>query len=198
MTADIGDLAAFDDEDRVGIDKRGQPMRNDDDGAPLGDLAQVLPDDRLAVGIERAGGLVENEQSRIGDERARNGEALLLPARKIGGILLEHRLEATGKPLDEFLGAGNARGRRQSPRCVASGFAAAMLSRTDAAEQEAVLQHDADALPQMDEIDLAAVETVHPDESLLDRIEPLDKAGDRRLARAALADDAEDRAGGNA
>ena len=66
-----------------------------------------------------------------------------------------------------------------------------------AAEQEAVLQHDADALAQMHEIDLAAVEAVDPHQPLLDRIEALDQPGERRLAGAALADDAEDRAGGN-
>ena len=64
VAADIGDLAALDHQDRVGVDQRRQAVGDDDDGASLGDLPQVLPDDRLAVGIERARRLVEDEKTR--------------------------------------------------------------------------------------------------------------------------------------
>ena len=78
---------------------------------------------------------------------------------------------------------------------VASGLAAAMLSLTRSAEQEVVLEDDADALSEMDEVDLPAVEAVDPDKPLLHAVEALDEPRDRRLARAALADDADYGAG---
>ena len=57
-------------------------MGDDEDGAALGDLAHVVLDDALALVVERAGGLVEDEDARIGDERAGDGDALALAARE--------------------------------------------------------------------------------------------------------------------
>ena len=72
-----------------------------------------------------------------------------------------------------------------------------MLSRIDAAEQKIVLQHHAEALAQMPQIDLAQIRAVDLHEAAVVAVDPLQQAGDRRLARAAAADDAEHGAGGH-
>ena len=48
---------------------------------PCGDLRHVLLDDPLAFVVERAGRLVEDQDARIGDQRAGDGDALALAAR---------------------------------------------------------------------------------------------------------------------
>ena len=101
-------------------------------------------DDRLAVRIERARRLVEDEQARIGDERAGDREALLLAAREVRGVLLEHRVEAARQTLDELLGAGRLRAASTTSSKVALGLRRGDVLAHRAAEQEAVLQHDAD------------------------------------------------------
>jgi hypothetical protein len=47
---------------------------------PARDLPHVLLDDALALVVERARRLVENENPWIGDEGARDRDALALPA----------------------------------------------------------------------------------------------------------------------
>src|SRR5262252_10283356 len=64
--------AALDRDDAIGGPHGGEPMRDDEDRAPPGDLAHVALDDALALRVERAGRLVEDENPRIGDERARD------------------------------------------------------------------------------------------------------------------------------
>jgi hypothetical protein len=59
VAADVVDAAAFEHEDRIRGDQRRQPVRNNDQSAPLRDAQQVGVDDRLAVGVERARRLVE-------------------------------------------------------------------------------------------------------------------------------------------
>ena len=56
-----------------------------------------------------------------------------------------------------------------------------------AAEQEVLLQHDADAAAQMGEVDVADVDAVEADHALLGRLDALDQARHRRLARSASA-----------
>ena len=155
---------------------------------------------RMIASLSGSSALVASSKMssrRIGEERARNREALLLAAGEVRAILFQHGLETTRQPLDEFLGAGDARRRSDLlGRRVRLGGGNVVAHRS--AEQEVVLQDDADALAQMDEIDLPAVEAVDAHQPLLDRIEALDQPRDRRLAGAALADDAEDRTGRNA
>jgi hypothetical protein len=64
----------------VGAHRR-EPVRDDEDGAAPRDLRHVVLDYSLALVIERAGRLVENEDARIGNERAPNRDPLLLSAR---------------------------------------------------------------------------------------------------------------------
>jgi hypothetical protein len=67
MAADVVDLAALQHEDRVGIDQRREPVRDDDQCTAVGDAIDVGVDDGLALGVERAGGFVEDENARVGD-----------------------------------------------------------------------------------------------------------------------------------
>ena len=82
-----------------------------------------------------------------------------LPAREVGRALLDVGLVAVRHALDEFLGAGEARrahrvGQRQ-PRTAGDDVVA-----DRAAEQEIVLQHHAEALPQVPQVDLAQIGAV--------------------------------------
>src|SRR5208337_2325625 len=86
---DRRDLAPFEHEDRVRIDQRGQSVRNDDHRPPVGDPADVFVDDRLAVRIERARRLVENQDFRVENERPRNRESLPLATRQIWRPLVD-------------------------------------------------------------------------------------------------------------
>src|ERR1700722_4099194 len=89
MGADVVDLAAFEHEDRVGVHQRRQPVRHYDQRAALGDPHQVGVDDRLALRVEGAGGFVEDQDARVGDQRAGDRQALALSARQVGRALVD-------------------------------------------------------------------------------------------------------------
>ena len=80
--------------DAVGRTHRREPVRDDEDGAPFGDLLHVVLDDALALVVERARRLVENQDARIADERARYGDALALAAGKRRAALADDRVVA--------------------------------------------------------------------------------------------------------
>ena len=61
----------------------------------VGDLAEMLLDDGLALGVEGAGRLVEDQQPRPRHQRAGDRDALALAAREVGAALLDHGVVCT-------------------------------------------------------------------------------------------------------
>src|SRR6266702_2259266 len=53
-----------------------EPMRDHQHGAAFRDVLHILLNDALALIVQRACRLVEDQDARVGDERARNGDAL--------------------------------------------------------------------------------------------------------------------------
>ena len=77
---------------------------------PLGDPLHVLLDDPLALVVERARRLVEDQDARIGNERAGNGDALALTARERAAALADDGVIAFRQLQDEVVRARERRG----------------------------------------------------------------------------------------
>ena len=77
---------------------RPRIVSDHDDGLAVIAIERLQEIENLIAGlaIEIAGGLVAQEQCRIGDDCARNADALLLPARQLPRIMLR----ALGQPDD--------------------------------------------------------------------------------------------------
>ena len=134
-------------------------MGDDDDGAALGHRAQVGLDDLLALGIERGGRLVEDQDARLGDERAGDREPLALAARQIGAALLDHRVIALRHPRDELvcarhLGGGHDLVDRQR------GVGERDVLAHRAVKQHVLLQHHADLAAEPRWVDLRDVDPI--------------------------------------
>src|SRR6266851_4791359 len=104
MPGNVDRTALIQNQDGVGSYQGGKPMRDNDHGATLCDPSQVGIDDRLALGIERTGGLVEDQELGVDQERAGDRDPLTLSAGEIGRALLDERIVAARQALDEFLG----------------------------------------------------------------------------------------------
>ena len=76
---------------------------------PLAISLHVLLDDPLALVVERARRLVEDQDARIGDQRARDGDALALAAGQRRAALAHDGVVAFRQLEDEFVRAGEAR-----------------------------------------------------------------------------------------
>ena len=156
-------------------------MRDDEDGAALGDLAHVLLDDALALVVERARGLIEDQDARVGHQGARNGDPLALPPGERSAPLAHRGVVALGQLQNEVMGAGE---RGSSDHALhGNGW----IDERDvvahrSVEQHVLLQHHADLTAQPGDVDHREVDAVHQHASALRDIEALDELGERALA----------------
>src|SRR6202030_1680526 len=91
---DVDQLALLQNEDLVAFGQRRQAVRDDDHRPPLGDAQQVGADHRLALRVEGARRLVEDQDPRVVDQGPGDRDPLLLPARQIRRALLDIGLVA--------------------------------------------------------------------------------------------------------
>ena len=74
-------------------------MRDREGRLALHDPVEGVLDDLLVLGVERRGGLVEEQDLRVLGDRARDGEALLLPSGDLGALRADLPLEALADAL---------------------------------------------------------------------------------------------------
>ncbi len=91
-------------EDAVGAHHARKAMRDENGRAPFGEALERFAQGFLALGIERGGGLVEQQDRRVAQEGAGNGDALLLPAGEAPREFAHGRLVALRKRADEGIG----------------------------------------------------------------------------------------------
>ena len=97
----LHDSSGLQHDDAVEIAHRRQPMRDGDHGAPAHQAAERFADRFLGFAVERRGGLVEQQDRRVLQERARNGDALALAARQLDAAVADHGRDAVRQRLDE-------------------------------------------------------------------------------------------------
>src|SRR6476469_2651580 len=79
MCSVLDDATALDGDDAVRVANGRQTVCNDEHGPAGGDLLHILLNHPLALIIQRTRCLVKNQNSRIGDESAGDGNTLALP-----------------------------------------------------------------------------------------------------------------------
>src|SRR5262245_30056166 len=173
---DSRDGSIVENNDAIRRNQRGQAVRYHDQGPPPGDGPQALMHDRLALRIECACRLVEQQDARLAHQRPCDGKTLLLPPRQIARILLEQGIEPLRHPLDELQRPAQP-GRLHDliERRVRPTHADILPDR--AAEDETVLHHHADVVPQMHEVDLPNIDAIDADDATLRGIEALNETG---------------------
>ena len=88
----------------------------DDDGRPArARLAKAPRDPRLRVGVDRARGLDEDEDLRVGEQRPWQDDALALAARERAAALLDVAVEPVRQRLEHVLGVRDRDAPRGSP-----------------------------------------------------------------------------------
>ena len=84
-----GDFAGFENDDQVGVADGGEAVRDDQDGFADDEALEGGLDEGLAVAVEGAGGLVEDEDGGVAEEGAGEGEALFLSAGEPGAAFAD-------------------------------------------------------------------------------------------------------------
>ena len=94
--AALGDLAVVEDDDLVGVPDGRQAVRDRDRGAARARGVDGLLDRLLGLRVERARGLVEDEDRGVLEQRARDRDALALAAGQLDAALADQGVVAVG------------------------------------------------------------------------------------------------------
>ena len=97
VRAGLDDLAGLEDDDAVGALHGRQAVGDDERRAVAHRRLERRLHHALALGVERAGRLVEQQQRRVLQHRARDRDALALAARQAHAALAEEGLVALGQ-----------------------------------------------------------------------------------------------------
>ena len=180
-------------DDAVEIAQRRKPVRDRDHGAAAHQPAERLADRFLGFAVERGGRLVEQQDRRILQERARDGDALALAAGQFHAAVADHGRQPFRQGLDEIA----ARRDRRAQHLVVGRLrpAVADVLQDRAMKQRNVLRHHGDRCAQAFLRDPRDILAVDHDAALLHIVEPLQQREQRRFAAAGLADQADALAG---
>jgi hypothetical protein len=117
MGAGLDDAAFVHHDDPAGGAHGGEPVCDHQRGAVLHQPLERVLDQAFAFGVERGGGFVEQQDRRVAEQCAGDGETLALAAREARAAFAEESVEALGQFAEEIGGIGGIGGgpERSSP-----------------------------------------------------------------------------------
>ncbi len=110
VRAAFDDAPCFHDENLIGATNRGEPMGNDKCRPAAHQVPQTLLDQRLRFRVKAGRGFVKNQDARIGQNGARNRNALLLTAGEFDAAFANDRVVLVLEGLRELVHARNVTG----------------------------------------------------------------------------------------
>nr|GEU28367.1 hypothetical protein [Tanacetum cinerariifolium] len=174
--------------------QRGQAVGNGNRRAALDQVFQRALDFLFRLGIDGSSRLVEDQDLRIDQQRARNRDALAFAARQALAPFTDHRIVTLRQAQDEFVRVGGAGGRDDFfARRIR--FAVRQIFRDGAEEQERLLQHQADLPAVVGYGQRADVHPVEHDGAFGHVVEAADQVDQRRFAGTGVTDQAHHFAG---
>ncbi len=140
----LDDLARLHHQDAVAGEHGRQPVRDDEGGAVLHQPLERGLYQRLALGVERGRRLVEQEERRLAQDGAGNGDALALAARQRHPTFADRGIELLRQQADEL------QRMRELGRALDLGIACAGPAETNVVadrggKDHRVLRHQRDA-----------------------------------------------------
>ena len=104
MGATLFDDTVVEDEDAIGTANGGEAVGDGEDGAVLHQVVDRALHLLLGDGVEGAGGFVEDEDGRIAQDGAGDGDALALAAAEDEALFADHTFVPFGVRHDEIVG----------------------------------------------------------------------------------------------
>ena len=187
MRAFGDDAAVVEDEDAVGLLHGREPVGHDEHRAAVGQPVHRLLHQPFAFGVERGGRLVQQQDRRVAQDRAGDGDALLLPAREHHAAFAHVGVVALRERGEEVVRGGGAGGLLDLGVGRAGAAEADVLAR-GGGEDHRVLRHERKRPAEVRPRHVAQVDPVEQDAPRGRVEEPLDQLDHGRLARARGAD----------
>ena len=194
MRALFDDPAALEQRDPVGERDRRGTVGDHQRRPALHHGRQRRADLVLLRRVDGRGGVVENEHRGIGEDRARDRNALALPARQREATLAEHGVVSVREVGDELgRSCKLSRPRDFLVRCV--GRAKRMFSLTVSVKRKVSSNTSATACLHVAEPEVAHVVAVQEDGTVVRVVQACKQARDRALSRSGRADERQRLAG---
>ena len=141
MRPTLDDAAVFHQQNQIRAADGREPVRDDERRAAGEQFGHRRLNQLLALGVEIARRFVEDQDLRRGEDRARDGEPLLLAAGQLHAAFADEGVIALGQLLDEFVRVGASRRVLDlGSRRVVTAIRDVVACR--AVEEEHVLLHD--------------------------------------------------------
>ena len=188
------DPAVLEHDHLVGELDRREAVGDDDRRPALHHLGQPLADAGLGGRVHRRGRVVEDEDPRVDEDRARDREPLALTAGERDAALADHGLVAVRQGLDELVRLGRAR-RLLDLLVGRVGRAEGDVLADGRGEEERILRDHADLSPERPAGHVAHVDAVDEDPPRGRLVEARHERGEGRLPGAGVPDQ-RDRAAG--
>ena len=157
-------------------------MRDEHDGDTPVQRLNRLQDEALVVGIECAGGFVENQQRRLPQQRARQCKPLPFSSRQPHPPIAEHGVEPLWQRCDESIGGGLAE-RLEYLGVCGVWTRPAHVGSNGVVKQERLLCDVADLLPPRGQVCRVERDVVDEHASTVRRQQPEHEIGQCALAR---------------
>src|SRR5579885_1556648 len=188
VSALLDDATGLQDDDIVGSLDGRETVGDHYGGATAQETAQALLHDQFGHGIDVGCRLVEDEDARIGQQGAGEGDELALAHAQVTPAFANGRIVAVGQLQHQFVQADGAGRLLDLFVCGVQATVANVLADS-AGEEEWLLQHNADLAAQRTLRHVADIVSIDEDGPFLDVIETRDQAGDGAFARARRPDD---------
>mmetsp|Transcript_10107 Transcript_10107/g.34914 ORF Transcript_10107/g.34914 Transcript_10107/m.34914 type:complete len:239 (+) Transcript_10107:762-1478(+) len=193
VTPSLHNLALVHDHNHIHVPHSGQPVRNHH-GRQLGlgnEPIQGSLHHGLALVVQRGGGLVQEQDLGLLNQRSSDGDPLLLPTAQQGPALPKLSVVPVWEVHDEVVGVGQRCGLHNAlHRTVPGRLFAVIVPQSDvvkngALEQHRLLTNKRHLVVQPPVVELLHVLLVEDCVSNVRIVEPLDQLDDGGLARAA-------------
>ena len=188
MRALLDDVAGTHDQNQIGVDDGREPVRDHKARAPAHERLHRPADRLLGARVDARGGLVQNEDPRVVEQHARDGEQLALALADVLGVVGNARVVALWERAHKVV---DLRGAGRSLHLVARGALAAIgdVLGDRAVKEPRVLQHHTKVPPELAAVHLARVHTIERDAPAVDLVKAHEQVDERGLARARGAHD---------
>src|SRR5579885_2547491 len=187
MGAALDNLAFIHHQDDIGCQDGREAVRDSQRRASLHQRLQSGLDQTLRMRIERARGLIEDQDARIFQDHAGDGDALLLAAGELIAALANYRIVTLVQLHNAIM--DRRRLRRSDNLFLGRIRTSVQKIFTDRrVEQVRFLCYHADQFAERGERDVFDVMPINLNGAAIHVIEPWQQVGNRRLARAAWSD----------
>ncbi len=189
MRALIFNFILIEDQDPVRPPDLGQAVGDQQRRAPFQHPLDGPLDLVLGGAVNGAGRVVQDQDARVGEQRAGDRDPLALAARQRHPALPDAGLIAVGKPGDKVVGLGGFGCRFDGRLIDLLGQAKPDILINRPGKEEDILFNGRDLRAERIELPVAHIDPIDENPSFVHIVGPVDQLGQGRLARSGLADD---------